>query len=517
MDPASLALAVVGILHICHEYGKHLVSLCHAYKNYDAGLDEIILAIQNAWLKMDVQLKALTTLWDKLQPQLQALYHDALTRLQVKLVAAYGSFKVTHGKSDVALHVRQKLKVVYLKRQLTQTVADLEEWQRRFDPSWYLITRIASPGVDEGLKVQNARGAKGQPDSPSIRLAQMRESMKQISEQAVAPSESVFKDASVLIDDMSRIKGTDAYLSKYRDSSRCVLLDRANPVDQTSITTARVNMRDLARLLLHIDPMTFNLLRCDGVIELPTDQGNQFHLLFEIPAGLSSPQTLRQLLRDSSKCSLSHRFQQAKQLARSVMFVHAAGFVHKNIRPETILIFQHPTNKLSPSFLIGFERIRKAEGRTDKSGDIQWERNLYRHPFRQGLQPEAIFEMRHDIYSLGVCLLEIGLWKSFVCSEEDGESPAPWSGLNISTAMTDKDARRAAGGIKSGLVALCKDSLPSLVGERYTDVVVACLCCLDDSADNSFRDEKSMQDKDGIIVGVRYIENVLLKLEELFV
>ncbi|CAG8970828.1 hypothetical protein HYALB_00001616 [Hymenoscyphus albidus] len=47
-------------------------------------------------------------------------------------------------------------------------------------------------------------------------------------------------------------------------------------------------------------------------------------------------------------------------------------------------------------------------------GDETIERNLYRHPSRQGAIPADEFIMQHDIYNLGVCLLEIGLWESFV-------------------------------------------------------------------------------------------------------
>jgi hypothetical protein len=497
---------------------------------------------------MEVQLRTLTALWDKLHPPLQALYHDVLTSLGTKLMSAFESFQVTQGHSNAASTMRQKLKVVYLKRQLTQTVADMEEWQKKFDPSWYLITRIANPDVDKRLDHVKARVPQPAAVS-STRLAKMRESINQISSRSMeGGGQSIFKEAAVVADEMTRIKGTTAYLSRYRGDGRRILLDPANLAGQASTVTARVNIRDLARLLLHIDPATFNLLRCDGVVELPISQGTQkqtqFHLLFDIPDGLSSPITLRSLLEDAPKISLSDRFQLAKQLARSVTFVHAAGFVHKNIRPETVLVFDEinsATNRksrrksLGSSFLIGFERVRKAEGRTDKFGDLEWAKNLYRHPFRQGLQPEDVFEMRHDIYSLGVCLLEIALWQSFVQitivataketdnvgEEKEVEEPRPdalatsseetipWSELNISTELADENHRRGALTIKNKLVALAKDSLPSLVGERYTSVVLACLCCLDeDSEDNSFRYEKDMEDKDGIIVGVRYIENV---------
>jgi serine/threonine protein kinase len=70
--------------------------------------------------------------------------------------------------------------------------------------------------------------------------------------------------------------------------------------------------------------------------------------------------------------SLTKFVQLAQQLARSVMFVHTAGFLHKGIRPETILVFDQDSAILEPnfpstcsSFLVGFERVRRAEAQTD--------------------------------------------------------------------------------------------------------------------------------------------------------
>ncbi|KAL4932163.1 uncharacterized protein BDV17DRAFT_288240 [Aspergillus undulatus] len=565
MEPASLALAVVSVVEICFKYGNKLSILCRQYRTLDTELEEILLTIQASWLKMDVQLKSLKALCHSLDSPLLILYHDALTRLQEKLGKASECFQVLQARAGIAFKVHQKLKVVYLRRELAQTVSDLEKWQRRFDPSWYLITRMAGTDVDRQLANANSRSGESASTSisPPMRLARMRESIQQISssQNTTNLSRSIFKDSEIVGGQIERIEGTDAFLSKYRNTTRRILLDPANvplvgqPGTLQTLTptttpaaaaaTARANARDLANLLQHIDPTTFNLLRCNGVIEMPTTDGtkdqepglgsqSRFYLLFEVPDNLSAPQPLRTLLKDTPRCSLTQRIQLAKQLARSVMFVHAAGFVHKNIRPETVLVFREGNDEkdasdrvdhsIGPSFLIGFEKIRKAEGRTDKFGDLDWARNLYRHPSRQGLHPEDIFEMRHDIYSLGVCLLEIALWQSFVEVEldlENREPPLfiPWSGLEVSTALAgnEKDQRLGAFAIKDRLVALCKEVLPSLVGEKYSAVTIACLCCLDASEDNPFSDDKSLQGKDGIMVGVRYIENVLLKLEELVI
>ncbi|KAK4156074.1 hypothetical protein C8A00DRAFT_31126 [Chaetomidium leptoderma] len=51
----------------------------------------------------------------------------------------------------------------------------------------------------------------------------------------------------------------------------------------------------------------------------------------------------------------------------------------------------------------------------------EWHDNLYMHPQQQASPPVAGFNMGHDIYSLGVCLLEIGLWRPLVEFITDGD------------------------------------------------------------------------------------------------
>lgn len=96
---------------------------------------------------------------------------------------------------------------------------------------------------------------------------------------------------------------------------------------------------------------------------------------------------------------LGHRFELAHSLARSVRYIHSAEIVHKNIRPETIVIFcDEGVSSLARPFLVGFEKFRLATGSTMHQGDELWERNLYRHPQRQGLRPEEDYSIHHDIY-----------------------------------------------------------------------------------------------------------------------
>jgi hypothetical protein len=81
--------------------------------------------------------------------------------------------------------------------------------------------------------------------------------------------------------------------------------------------------------------------------------------------------------------------------------------------------------------------------------------------------------------------------------------------MEIEEAIADKDARRGGYAIKKKLVAMAKGRLPRLVRDRYTNLVVACLCCLDQGEENIFNGEgNGVKDSDGVIIGVRFIEHV---------
>ena len=109
-----------------------------------------------------------------------------------------------------------------------------------------------------------------------------------------------------------------------------------------------------------------------------------------------------------------------------------------------------------------------------------------------------------DIYSLGVCLLEIGLCDTFVIYSAEGVAEAPGAALELSL---DDIRRKRPSSIKEHLVTLAKHRLPRTMGEVYTEVVVSCLTCLDEDNTEYANDEGS-GDVGGLLVGLRYIEQV---------
>jgi hypothetical protein len=56
--------------------------------------------------------------------------------------------------------------------------------------------------------------------------------------------------------------------------------------------------------------------------------------------------------------------------------VHDSQFVHKNIRPEAIIVFENDAARMGSSFLVGFEKFRPAEGMTYRTSDGIWQHDL---------------------------------------------------------------------------------------------------------------------------------------------
>jgi len=147
--------------------------------------------------------------------------------------------------------------------------------------------------------------------------------------------------------------------------------------------------------------------------------------------------------------------------------------------------------------------------------------------------------MQHDIYSLGVVLLEIGLWTSFVLfgpenekneendpptyTEDDSvpfpsdESPLPFP----NDLLEPKQALNPLGNAvenKERLEYLAENELPARLGRRYTDIVLLCLRCLDPGTGENKAGKgfgADVKDEDGFVIGVRFIENVLEKMQEI--
>jgi hypothetical protein len=143
---------------------------------------------------------------------------------------------------------------------------------------------------------------------------------------------------------------------------------------------------------------------------------------------------------------------------------------------------------------------------------------LYQHPKRQlgaGLVAESKYNIGHDIYSLGVCLLEIGLWTSFLTY--NGNSPFLssmfreqkdiWKTQHANRLATLSDAEIE----QQTFIMLAGDLLAYEMGETYSKMVLKCLSCLEKGFGNVVTfvnsDSKEWEDE-----GVAFIQEVRREL-----
>lgn len=84
--------------------------------------------------------------------------------------------------------------------------------------------------------------------------------------------------------------------------------------------------------------------------------------------------------------------------------------------------------------------------------------NIYRHPEQWGL-PTVAFNVVHDVYALGVVLLEIGLWRQAITLSRS-KFAGTQTGASVQQLMIANASRLL---------------LRSSMGRRYQEVVLKCL------------------------------------------
>lgn len=117
-----------------------------------------------------------------------------------------------------------------------------------------------------------------------------------------------------------------------------------NGADSQRVEDLRISVRNVARQLREVDSSTMHIFQCEGFSD--DHLAKTFALQFRFPPQKTNPHSLRALLADpcnerlGKKHSLSDRVNLAQSIAAAVLYVHSSGFVHKNIRPDNIIIFE---------------------------------------------------------------------------------------------------------------------------------------------------------------------------------
>lgn len=524
---AELALAIPGVLDVCIRSARKIKKTCNNFKNFDEEVEKATILVESILIRIEIQMRFLEKIAKLLDAELAVSQLNLLHILKGRLEQTILELEMPK-TGKVEDHLRKWKWAI--KDRLNRLASELEAWQNRFDPTWYLTILNSDQLLDNQLKklcnkITNDSESRFTLPDNQINPVTNLWSLREASDPKLKKKFPVYLDSTSIND----TQGTTISFSGARivlrqesfDSLKRSIIETVTAPDGShgplNVRQIRADVESFARKFQQVHPETFHLLKCQGVIERPHVRAT-LELAYSMPANNALPASLRGLLLDKGLIvSLSSIVKLAKQLVRSVSFVHACGFVHKSIRPENVLVFPSEQSWLETSYLIGFNQFRHAEQQTELLGDTAWHRNLYRHPERQGPMVQKRYGMQHDIYSLGVCLLEIGLWQSFVQYPGLNPNAIPVPPLSSELQLTDQDFKTphlaAKLRTKDRMVDITRRYLPAKMGEVYTEVVIACLTCLDEG--NGLSLSSDQDDKDGIIIGARFIQHILFRIDDI--
>jgi serine/threonine protein kinase len=476
---------------LTYSCGVKLVKACRTYQNADVEISKRANIIESIWYRISKQVEFLRDTCEELEPEFIRIQDGLLMSLVTELSVAAGKLE-----SLSKVNKRDKVKYVVVKPSLDVAISSLEAWQRRFDPAWYMTlkelkstsNRIVddhgSNAMETAKKVQIALSSGDPTGLTQLFLPLLKK----------AESTNIHDSTAMVLRDTARVNGI--YIV---DPLQCQGVTHAEELEG--------DVRALVRKLRAVDPVRFSMLQCSGAQRKKSEAGTlRYELVFNFPENSSGeqPTSLATLIASAKyrQHSLSERLKIAQQLTRAVCYVHALDFVHKNIRPRSVLAFPQTRSTLGSVYLVGFEMFRREGGNTRLIGDSDWEKNVYRHPERQGDHPETAHRMQHDIYSLGVCLLEIGLWKPIIPLVADAKSTRPdgENAMEVQESIPLPQQQVKTKFVKTKFESLADTLLPSVMGDQYRDVVVNCLTCLDDE-NVEFADTS-------VSTGVKYIQMV---------
>jgi hypothetical protein len=234
-------------------------------------------------------------------------------------------------------------------------------------------------------------------------------------------------------------------------------------LERTDIEAAKRRVELLSGVLSSQKPLEY---RCLPFASWDHEESNyRIVLKFDIPLEYDPTRwvSLREAIkitRKSDRPTLDERLRVAVAIAMAVYKWHVTGWVHQGIESHDILFFykqqEQRLDYCSP-FLGGFEFARPSQAPSQGSYVEDLDRDVYRHPERQGPSRNG-HRKRHDLYSLGVVLLEIGLWQEAT----ETANPRRLKDLGVKV-MVDN------------LISAVTDRLAFYAGKTYADVVLRCL------------------------------------------
>lgn len=199
-------------------------------------------------------------------------------------------------------------------------------------------------------------------------------------------------------------------------------------VEKKAVVTQRNNfcltqrVDALAQLLMEeTKPTNFRILHCLGYETM----SGSYWFIFRFPNGSNTsvpPSNLARIISRSNKPSAkgnpyptaSERLKLGYQAALSLLQIHSVNWLHKDIRPDNLLLFAKEGSQdydLTQPWLAGFSYSRPFSAYISTDLQRRDATDLYLAPaYKQVAGSLTRYQKRYDIYNLGLILFEIGIW-----------------------------------------------------------------------------------------------------------
>jgi hypothetical protein len=214
----------------------------------------------------------------------------------------------------------------------------------------------------------------------------------------------------------------------------------------------------------------FGVLPCRGFYYDEMQHNSGILLIWNLPSpapgqlpSSEEPPSLKTLLEEliSTSQESPHFFAKvAKRLVRAVYELHLARWYHRSICLNNVIAVDNNWDK---PYLVGFRTARFTDGHSDPASRplMDWRDRYFQHPDRyESIRPtSARFRMKHDIYSLGVLLLELQKGRHF------------GSASDLETTLGNLDGAA----LKKEFVRLAESEDICIMGKAYIAPIVHCL------------------------------------------
>ncbi|KAF5012413.1 hypothetical protein FDECE_1542 [Fusarium decemcellulare] len=198
--------------------------------------------------------------------------------------------------------------------------------------------------------------------------------------------------------------------------------------------------------------------------------GPRFGLIHPLPKDLTGRKCmfLADLIGRIKYVPLNRRMRLTGVICNAILHLHSIGWYYKNIKCDNVVVFGPPDGgddgyiaenwDFEKPFLIGFDCSRPVDAETRDTVDFTTKNNIYRHPDRWGRSTR--FEKHHDLYSLGILMMEIGCWTTL-------------PSLDSKRSNFDHVCNPEA--LRSLLLKVVSSKLAHAAGTRYAEAVRICL------------------------------------------